>query len=661
VRRGIAVVLTVVIALTALLDAQTRLGRIRRAAAVAGSVCTSADITFDGYIKAPANDAIGAYGGMSGRTVSGDDHLFIHLSKDYYEWDGSVSAATSTTVFEVTLSNAGGWGALVAGNRISIVHTTGTDAPQSTVITNITGSGPYSVTVSPALSATPTIGDWVWRADDPIEEIDVSGVTPAASVAAASRATRVAWWPDPYRGKRGTYRDNGGGNWSFQLDVSRPNNMYPTTLYWHEGQQRLHAMYYATYNTNNLPDYQWVSIALGAPSSGGGSDGTVSVSGPWRTKHQDRLGNFHYGPKRMGWLAKKPGTGQAIGGGITMSGIHGNEWGPGVWGVTFPEHDTATSPTGGADLIAGDRYNEYYYPVDSSPFDLALGGRINKDGTITGALPSFSIVMPGYTEIFEPDFDTPRQSVDPAQNGGYASWDAADSISGGIWIDGPTKDCLLLTGGLSVSADDDPNSEDASHTFYRNEHQYSIHLSGVSGTCQNGETYEGLTSGATLNTGGAVFSAALAKVQGGHTPADVQTFQVGETLRGNTSLCTGTITIAHRHNWCSHGFTRSVTGDFSTFSVPVFIIFDPARLETNKAGTTLDYTTPASSIIDLETTYGLETSTSAGTLNHIAGFFCNPTTRKLYTITLGVETAALTFETVIQRWTLSEGANCVGY
>jgi hypothetical protein len=247
-------------------------------------------------------------------------------------------------------------------------------------------------------------------------------------------------------------------------------------------------------------------------------------------------------------------------------------------------------------------------------------------------------------------------------------------VTGVLWTNGPDKQCVIFSGTLQIADEESSASEDASHVFYRNEHQYTITAAGgftpgMGGVCQNGETYTGLTSGSVMG-GSTTYTAALNAVNGPDL-GSFQTWQVGETIRGGTSLCTGVVTTAHRHNVCSHGFERTVTGDFSTNATASLILMDPERLESNKTGGTVDYETQADYIIDAEAEgavvagYDPDPSLNpgSGTFKNLTGFFCNPATRYFYTISVQGDSVGGTgfFETVIHVWQLSVGANCVGY
>jgi hypothetical protein len=565
----------------------------------------------------------------------------------------TTTVATGASTTSMTIASAAG---LAIGDSL-LVQRQLTDTYDTTRITNLVGT---TVTMSPAVGATPVTGgavirngSVVFRTDDPIMEVEIPLSAPTASYVSAPMATKVALWPDPYRGKRLTWR-LGGGEWQYDNDSNAPNHVYPVGLYWHADNNLLYWTFYSTYNVTNEPDWQLGASALGAPSVVGGSDGSVTAYGPWRTSHLDRLNQTFYGPARFAFLSKRPNIqGDMLGGGVTRSGIHSTVWGPTCWGrSTFPNIDT---PGGfsATTLTTNDRYLEYYYPVAAGPMDVATGNRINKDGTFNQAITSYQHTKPtGYSDIFEEDYDTPRSNVDPGVNSGIASWRSFDASTGLLWFDDGNKYGVLFTAILALSSDTSSASEGAAHVFYRNEHQYSIHMDpeSIVGTFINGEVYEGQTSGATINAADATATMALSKVQGGHTPAVVQNFVVGETLKGLTSLAEGEISVIHRHNVCSHGFDETVTGDFSTHAFPAIMIFDPVRLESNKALTTTDYTTQASTVIDLTTTFGIESSpTPGGNFRHIAGFYFNPTSRRLYCISHAADITSIpgSFQTII--------------
>jgi hypothetical protein len=513
------------------------------------------------------------------------------------------------------------------------------------------------------------VGDKVWRTDDPIVQIRLPSSAPTLTLTGATpRATVKSLHFDPYLGKSVTFR---AGATALTGDA-RPNNLYHAGLYHDSTSGLTYSIHYVTYNTDGTDDWGLVAMDLGTPSMEGGSDVTDVAYGPWRIANTDDLGTVWKGPERWGFMSKHPITGLPIGGGLQRSGTPNTAWGPTLYGgEAWPDSGTSGG-FAAADITANRRYLEYYYPVIGGPMAVAESKYINVDGSINGALTSFQMNKAGYTHIWEPDFFPPRASVNPALNGGVPSWNSSDAVTGVLWTNGPDKQCVIFSGTLQIADEESSASEDASHVFYRNEHQYTITASagftpGAGGACQNGETYTGLTSGSVMG-GPTTYTAGLNAVQGPDL-GTFQTWQVGETIEGGTSGCTGVVTTAHRHNACSHGFERTVTGDFSTNATASLILMDPARLESNKTGGTVDYETQADYIIDAEALgakvaqYNSNPSLShtSGTFKSITGFFCNPATRYFYTIGLSADMVGSNFETVIHVWQLSVGANCVGY
>jgi hypothetical protein len=610
-------------------------------------------ISYLGCYRFPNNDTITAYGGMAGRKVAGKVRLFAHASKDTYGAKGTITSAASASEFTATMGFESIYGEIAIGTVIGVYDPTVTALPQVRTVTGATppfaGAGSYTYTVDSPLSTTPSAGWIVFKTDDPIMEFELPDHSlnpPTSSYTTAPQATRVAYWPDPYRGRRHTYRENPPGTWTHDQDSNAPNHYFPVNLYWHEDFQALYMTYISTYTVTGPPDWGLCAAQLGAPSTLGGSDGTVVAGGPWRTAHTDRYDHTWYGPGRMGIIGRKHASDNMIGGGVTRSGVHSNSWGPSLWGAAeFPEIGVTPDGFGALpttnDIPGQDRYLEYYYPSMLSDAAIEDGNFINKDGTWEGTIPSYQHKKPtGYSHIFEPDYDTPRNMVDPAQNSGIATWTPADAITGIFWFDDGTQKAVIFSGTFALSTILDEEDEDAAHIFYRNEHEYSLHYNPATlvGSFTQGEVIRGNTSLSTLNAGNISHTPTLNKVQGGHTPGVVQDWTIGEQLEGLTSGATATLTIAHRHNWCNHGFTEIVTGDFTTAAIPVLILYDPARLETNKIEVTDDYTTDPYEVIDLIDTFGIEVSNSvAGTYRNLSIGWYDEETRNLYCIALAAD------------------------
>lgn len=601
-----------------------------------GGVLTAADFSYIGCVRLPSNWSFGALGGISGRIVGGKDHLFLYGLTRYYKMVAAVSAATSASAFRlgsVSAQEAGG--IPVAGKSINITHTTGTAMPQTTVIQTVTPNGSdYDVTVSPALSGTPTIGDYVWADQDPIVEIEIptTGITKTWSTTV--QAAPIAFWIAPYAGKKVSWR---GGN-PYIVSGNDPGGALMASLYYHDATGLLYWTYYDGYAVAGEDDWGLGASLLGAPSTVGGLDGSVTSYGPWRVKTTDGDGANWYGPERFGIMASRP-SGGMIGTGVARSGIANVAWGPVCFGGSLP---TAATPGGfaAADLTMPDRYLNYYYPTGGNTYTF--------DGHVVGVIRQYQHVGPtGYSIIFEPDYAPPRNAVNPAFNNGIATWNAgADAATGLIWLQGASKNCVLYSAVLALSPNLTSSNINANHTWYRSPGQYTVYYTNRVGTFTGGETIIGNTSAAQM-TG---------SQPGGDTPnrlygavAVGQEFLVGETIHGATSGATAQVTIVNRHDICFHGFTppgglAGITGDVSTHSVPAFLIFDAARLETNKSGGTTDYTTQAAVAIDLEAAYGIETAGQGqvGAGKQLCGFWYNSTTRRLYCV---APQADLTFGT----------------
>lgn len=153
-------------------------------------------------------------------------------------------------------------------------------------------------------------------------------------------------------------------------------------------------------------------------------------------------------------------------------------------------------------------------------------------------------------------------------------------------------------------------------------------LTSVVGTFTVGEAIRGTVTPAYLK----VFSwtAGTATLIG----VSFANFTSAETVTGLTSGATATIATLQRHDRCTHGFTLpvAVTGPGTTRSVPTLIIFDPAKLDAVKNGSATDWMQDADYVIDLEATYGIVTApqTDSGGAKAIAGNFYDPNTKRLY-------------------------------
>lgn len=602
-----------------------------QSAGASSGVLTASDFTYIGVVRMPNNWTLGALGGMTGRTVAGKDRLLMYGVSHWYKMNGVVSAATSASSFTIDNVVASSGGALVPGFRINVVATSGNVFPQSTVIQSVTGTGPYVVTVSPALSATPAVGSYVWHDNDPIIEVEIptSGIT--QNYTTTAQAPLVAVWPDPYRGKRVSWRDGSIHGAGVPVD---PGFRFPGGLYFDESSQLLYWTYFDPYEGAgglDRHDYALGASSLGAPSTAGGIDGTVTSYGPWRAACTDGDGTTFYGTWRFGYLTKKP-SGSFMGGCLAHSGATLVAYGPSLFGGVFPTTATPGGPAA-SDLAFNDRYVNYYFPNPGT------GNYFTPDGAPVGTIRQYQHTSPaGYSIVFEPNYFPVRNGVNPALNSGIATWNGVtEACFGAIWLQGPNKNCVLFASTLTTGPNPSSSDPNGPHVWYRSQGQYTIDVNTVAGF-QNFEVVRGLTSGAQMVAADIVTAGAggfSAKLAGAVTVG--QEFQVGETVFGTTSGSLAVVSKCNRHDACYHGHTgytgiEGITGDVFLRAFPAFAIYDGARMETNKAGSTTDYTTPVSEVIDLEATFGIQTAPlqNIGAAKQIWGFFYNPTTRRLY-------------------------------
>ena len=85
---------------------------------------------------------------------------------------------------------------------------------------------------------------------------------------------------------------------------------------------------------------------------------------------------------------------------------------------------------------------------------------------------------------------------------------------------------------------------------------------------------------------------------------------------------------------CTHGVASPimVTGPVCTDAYPFAMIYDPADLTAVRTGTKTDYTVDPVQTINLQSTYGIQTSwiTHVGSARFVGDSYFDPTTRKLY-------------------------------
>jgi hypothetical protein len=441
-----------------------------------------------------------------------------------------------------------------------------------------------------------------------IYELDITGLIPDRTYTAAPRATIVQNWGNT------TVYGSARTTWTAAGDPKSASGFIPVALHFNPDTALLYWTFIDAYNVAD--SHAW---SLGASVLNG--DGTSSAAGPWRFSATDADGVSVTG-QRSYLLAEHPDSLQLLTAGTASSGDAGLSWGPSLFGtVPWPQMTTPSGNTGGPhnttnDIALPDRYLNYHYMADT-----ARSYYFNADGSIHGSIRSFQF-SPPLTYAFERLHGTSAAAlrVDPTLNGGKGTWSGSTSaVNGLFWVKGPTRQAVVFGGPLSAAYSADPTDPAGNHEWYFQQGQLAVQVTGVSGLFQINEAVTGLSSGNVATIAGAMpeYTAGwlpCAQVDsGGSFPLGFD-FTVGETIRGSTSLATGTVAVCKRQDTCAHGF-RCVqcasAGDSQRNSIAALLLFDPARLMTNAAGTTTDYTTEASEIIDLERTYGIRVASQA--------------------------------------------------
>ncbi len=150
-------------------------------------------------------------------------------------------------------------------------------------------------------------------------------------------------------------------------------------------------------------------------------------------------------------------------------------------------------------------------------------------------------------------------------------------------------------------------------------------------------------------------------------------FTNGETIRGDTSTTSTTMSAWIRGTSCTHGCfqSQSVTGPQGNHFYAAMAIYDPATLTTNAASCTasqscggIDYQTQPSSFINLQDHYGMHVSTASesgqlngGNANLRMGYF-DSSRNYLYMIsTLGDDSTGAIYTSLIEVFHITDAAS----
>ncbi len=467
------------------------------------------------------------------------------------------------------------------------------------------------------------------------------GATPCVpnpTYTSAPHMTNVTNWGDVSGGKRQSWLDNGDPQ---DLTGIRAIN---NSLYWNESLQML----FMTYAIGYTDTAKWSMYAATLDNPSGP---TSTAYGPWRFNATDQQANVWQG-NRAQFVFERP-DGKMCAGGISKSGNEAIPWGPSTWcGNDWP----TTATTGGfgmTPIVQTSEYLNYYFPTNIS----------NVTGAATGPIQSFQYTNAHTTLTYvgENWGDGANLKVDPTTNGGIGSWsDESSGVNSAVWIEGTHKRGVLYSGSLQAAAGSDvTNCSTTTHELYFNSGQISIDVSSTAGNFTGGETITDGTSGAqgTVSSWSAGANHLLVAQTG---PQQALNFGAGHTITGGTSGKTATMTVAIRHDRCTHAAACTpvvaVTGPGTTLSSGVIIIFDPDTLENVKNGAT-DYAQSASTIINLQATYpGIQLAPQTESqATNVNGLFYNPSTHLLY---LGANAADVNggFQTLVHVFQVDDSA-----
>lgn len=397
------------------------------------SVLSQSDITYVSAIRMPTSgvDTTFAYGGLAGRQVSGETHLFVYGRSNSGCTNTGIASGTSTTVFTVD----SGRGADFSVSEVVNVWR-GTNTPEERTITNISTD---TITVTPALGGTPTAGDAMF-------EDDCSGVyelvDPAATscgsqsyntaYTSAPRACLYKAWGNVYHGHRASWYDDGT-----QQTIA---GVLPQGLYWEPNTSTLHWCYEQQYVEGSY-------YPCGFSTLDNVSTGASTGYGPFKFLATDGDSRSLKGSQVAGYLQAKP-DGSALVEGLWYQ-IEGWPAGPNLKAATSCSScssgwPTTSTPSGYGHTVTYSTRYLYYYDMNEGN---ASGNYWNADGTLHGTIRDFYTTLSSGAYVFEPNYESPRIDDDPSVNGNKYAFTELDSNGGCYWFSGTFKSGVICVGG----------------------------------------------------------------------------------------------------------------------------------------------------------------------------------------------------------------------
>ncbi len=490
------------------------------------------------------------------RTVASHSGTQITLTVPLGGTPAAGDVFTSTTAIKVSPALGGtpangdsitpqGQGAsFAAGQRITVKRAANGNNVPESTV--IQSISGDQLTVSPALAAAPVTGDTVHLTGDLMYEF----TAPCTGVTAVNACFKT----DPTVAPRGTNGLKWGdiyfgrrAGWLANGTIQYPlGYQIPAGLYFNPSNNCLYWGYYDAYNSTLQP---WANMGCTVLNL---SNNTITeVRGPWKTVATDRDGSVWVGGAKAAYFWPAFNGQMATHGAYFVS--HVGPWGPTKYtGANWPFSETSGAASS---ITLPTRELDYYYMgVDCSNCGnnyFNNDGSVHAGGVVRSFLRPASMNRPYFFETCQAGmvcYTEHGQSIGEALGLPCitANPSSNDGLNSWAWLDG-------LNGGIDISLTN---------------LKFTMFSAGMVGSADTNPTHAAAAHTWYLNVGQAPV--------------------------------------------CQHGFgipdVPNIAGPVTTAGFPAFIIFDPVRLASNGAGSTLDYTTTADTIIDLFTQYGLITA-----------------------------------------------------